>query len=358
MSREIAIRSEVGPPQPVAFALLGAFRLRVGGRAESPGPEQVQRLLVKLLAAKAAPIANDELLQAIWDEVPGPAATAESLHHLVGVARRRLASVGLPDVLVNGRGNYRLDVPPALVDVHQFHALTARARELAREYDPRAVKLLDEALGLRRGEPLAGLRGDWVNRYRLTLEGELLAAEQALCETAIQHDQAGDRLPRLSSLYRERPDDERLTWLLMHALYRTGRRAEALTVKLEFGARLSDAFGLDCGKAIDDLYLRILNNDESLLAPGAVNFPPGQPGARPRTPRHPDQPAERQEQEAGAGQAQAGQAQAGQPDTIAGDEAAGSELDIPAPTVSNVFHGAVDVRKGVIGVQVVQGRRR
>jgi len=358
MSREIAIRSEVGPPQPVAFALLGAFRLRVGGRAESPGPEQVQRLLVKLLAAKAAPIANDELLQAIWDEVPGPAATAESLHHLVGVARRRLASVGLPDVLVNGRGNYRLDVPPALVDVHQFHALTARARELAREYDPRAVKLLDEALGLRRGEPLAGLRGDWVNRYRLTLEGELLAAEQALCETAIQHDQAGDRLPRLSSLYRERPDDERLTWLLMHALYRTGRRAEALTVKLEFGARLSDAFGLDCGKAIDDLYLRILNNDESLLAPGAVNFPPGQPGARPRTPRHPDQPAEQQEQEAGAGQAQAGQAQAGQPDTIAGDEAAGSELDIPAPTVSNVFHGAVDVRKGVIGVQVVQGRRR
>src|SRR5580658_3885427 len=147
MSKQIAIKAEIvqaGEREPVAFRLLGAFHMNVADRSLWLGPEQAQRLLVKLLAAKCMPVGNGELMQAIWDDVTGRGATPEALHHRVVVARRSLAGAGLVDVLVNGRGSYRLDVPPAHVDVHVFHELIARAREAARAGDQSAVTLIEQ----------------------------------------------------------------------------------------------------------------------------------------------------------------------------------------------------------------------
>jgi SARP family transcriptional regulator, regulator of embCAB operon len=337
MSMEIAVKREDSPQVPVAFRLLGAFQLTVGGRPEWLGPEQAQRLLVKLLAARCVPVGNEELMRAIWDEVPGPGATTQALHHLVCVARRHLAAAGLRDVLVNGRGTYLLDVPPALVDVHMLHALTARARELSRDGGKGAVALLEQAVSLRAGEPLAGLRGAWIERYRHTLAEELDTAEQSFYETAIMHGEAHDRLPGLSALHRDRPGDERLTWLYMHALYRTGQQAEALAVKQESDRYLRDEYGMDCGKALNDLYQRILNKDDTLLTPGAVRFPAGEAGAQARPPGHPDPQASQREPDAGQHQA------------------TGQRQETGTPTVSNVFNGPVDVRYGVIGPQTIHG---
>jgi DNA-binding SARP family transcriptional activator len=353
MSKEIAIKDEDSAQVPAAFRLLGAFQLTVGGRPEWPGPEQAQRLLVKLLAARCVPVANEELMRAIWDEVPGPGATAEALHHLVGVARRRLTAAGLQDVLVNGRGTYRLDIPPALVDVHVFHALTARARELARDGDQDAVALLEQALLLRAGEPLAGLRGDWIDRYRHTLAGELRAAEQSLYEAAIAGGEAHDRLPGLSALHRGHPDDERVTWLYMHALYRTGQQAEALAVKQESDRYLRDEYGMDCGRALNELYQRILNRDDTLLTPEAVWFPAGETGPRVRQLRHPDA---RAGQQARHGEADPPPADA--EDTASGDRTAGQRRETATPTVSNVLNGQIDARYAVFGPQFNYGAPR
>jgi DNA-binding SARP family transcriptional activator len=302
MSKEISIKQEDGPQRPVAFRLLGPFQVTVGGQPEWAGPGQEQRLLVKLLAAKGAPIASDELMRAIWGDDPGSRATNDALHKLASRARGRLVAFGLPPtVLANERGKYRLDIAPGLVDVHVFHALTDQAGELARNGDKQAVTVLEGALQLRSGEPLAGLDGDWIDGFRTRLADELHTAEQALYENAIRHGQARERLPGLAALYRDHPGNEQVTWLYMHALYRTGQAARALAVKQELDRHLADEYGIDCGKALTDLYQRILDGDEALLTPDAVAFPSGETGARVRRPGRPDpgpdQQGEYQEQE-------------------------------------------------------------
>jgi DNA-binding SARP family transcriptional activator len=350
MSREIVIRHEEdGPPAEgaegqgrVTFRLLGAFQMTVGSQPQWPGPEQEQRLLVKLLAARAMPVANGELMEAIWDEVPGRGATLEALYHLVAAVRRRLAAHGLEGVLTNANGTYRLDIPPAHVDVHLFHALTARAREMARDGDQQAVTLLEEALRLRGGEPLAGLRGLWIDGYRHRLAGELREAELALYETAIRHGESRARLPGLSMLLRDRPDDELVAWLYMHALYRAGQQTEALAVKRQFSERLLETNGVDNGRALDDLYQRILDQDDDLAAPESVRFPAGETGARVRQLGQPDPRASQD-----STREEPREPPADSDGTSPGDPAGGERQD---PGVYQQFHGDVIAPGATFGI--------
>jgi DNA-binding SARP family transcriptional activator len=310
----------------------------------------VQRLLVKLLAGRGLPVGNDELMGAIWDQVPGPGATVEALHHLVTATRKRLAEAGLEGALTNANGTYRLGISPTRVDVHVFRDLAARGRELARSGDPRAITELEDALALRRGEPLAGLRGQWVDGYRHTLTEELRAAELALYETAIKYGESRERLPGLTTLLRERPEDELVAWLCMHALYRSGKQAEALEVKRQFSAHLLDTNGVESGKALDDLYQRILVRDDRLLTLEAVGFPPDETGTRVRQLGRPD-PRD------GHG---AGHEEPREPEEDTAAKPAGSTVhDRPestAPGPSLVFNGTVNAKYGVFGTQIVNGR--
>jgi DNA-binding SARP family transcriptional activator len=347
MSAEIAMRDE---PSPVTFRLLGACQMTAGGRAHPPGPGQQQRLLVKLLAAKGMPVAKDELMAAIWDEVPGPGATPEALHHLVAAARRTLTDAGLDDVLRNANGTYRLDVSPAHVDVHVFHALTERARALTRDGDPRAVEVLEEALRLCPGEPLAGLQGQWIGRYRYTLAEEIRAAQLALYETALGHGESRERLPGLSTLLRERPDDELVAWLYMHALYRAGQPTRALEVKREFSAQLLETNGTENGRALDDLYRRILANDDGLLAPEAVAFPGGVAGTRARH-RDSDDGQDREAEEPR-------QPPADGDGPAPCDHAADQRTEPAAAGLSYVFNGAVHAEYGHFGPDYYYGGSR
>jgi DNA-binding SARP family transcriptional activator len=295
MSAEIAIRAE---RDPVTFRLLGAFQIEAAGRAQPTGPWQQQRLLIKLLAAKGMPVANDELMAAIWDEASDSGATSEALHHLVGAARRTLAAAGLTGVLRNANRMYLLEVPPAQVDVHVFRSLTERARVLTRDGGRQAVGLLEEALRLSHGEPLTGVPGDWVAGYRYTLAEEVREAQLALYETALRHGESRERLPGLSTLLRERPQDELVAWLYMYALYQAGQPSRALEFKREFAAQLRETNGTGAGRALDELYQRILAEDDGLRAPEAIAFPGEEPGARTRR-RDPHDAPDREREEPG-----------------------------------------------------------
>jgi DNA-binding SARP family transcriptional activator len=348
MNGEIAIRDDTEAAEarsPVTFRLLGAFQMTAGARSHPPGPGQQQRLLVKLLAAKGMRVANDELMSAVWDDLTGPGATREALYHLIGAARRALAKAGLDDVLRNAEGTYWLDVPPAQVDVHVFHALTERARALSRDGDRRAVGLLEEALRLCHGEPLAGLPGRWADGYRYRLAEEIRAAQLALYETALRHGESRERLPGLSTLLRERPDDELVAWLYMHALYRAGQPTRAMEVKTEFSAQLEEATGMGYGRALNHLCQRIQAKDDGLLAPEALDFPGGDPGPRARHPgSHGSADSEHEEPR--------------QPDADAaapGDTAAGQRQE-PGPYL--VFNGPVNAERGVFGTQIIYGEPR
>jgi len=262
------------PGTPLDFRLLGTFQMTAGGRLADLGPAQEQRMLVALLDAKGAPVSQAWLMNAIWDDQPERA--LDALYSHVSRLRRRLVAAGYPGVLTGARGTYKLALPAECVDVHRFHALVDRARQLARDNGRQSVALLEEALGLHQGEPLAGLRGRWIDRYRYALLEDFRAAELALYETAIGHGESRERLPALHALYRDRPDDEWVAWLLMHALYRAGRQAEALDVPREVSRHLNEPISSASMKALGNLYERILRQDDNLLRPEAIRFPAGE----------------------------------------------------------------------------------
>ena len=78
----------------------------------------------------------------------------------------------------------------------------------------------------------------------------------------------GELVGELEALCREHPLRERLWELLMLALYRAGRQAEALRAYTEARDRLVDELGIDPGPALRELEARILAQDPSLAAAG------------------------------------------------------------------------------------------
>ena len=105
----------------------------------------------------------------------------------------------------------------------------------------------------------------------MTTQTELLEAELELG----RHAQLVGELELLVAAH---PYQERLRGLLMLALYRSGRQAEALAAYQDARRVLSEELGLEPGEALRDLETAILRQDESLSS-GA-----GRDAPRPTTP--------------------------------------------------------------------------
>ena len=74
----------------------------------------------------------------------------------------------------------------------------------------------------------------------------------------------------LAGLVAEFPLREKLAGLLMTALYRCGRRGEALAVYDHTRRVLAGELGLDPGPELAGLQARVLADDPALAAPAAV----------------------------------------------------------------------------------------
>jgi DNA-binding SARP family transcriptional activator len=267
----------------VWFQLLGPIEGYAEG-SENPldlGQGNEQRLLVALLAAERKAVSRDRLITAVWDGRP-PEDPLDAFYHLVSRTRRRLRRVGLDDMFVTRGSTYLLDVPPEQVDLHCFHELTARARGHVGHDDQLAGALFQEALGLCRGEPLGDLKGTWVDAYRHTLKEELHVAGISMYELALRLDKAREVVPALGTLFRDRPGDESVAWLYMHALYRSGRQGDALAVFREIKEHLDETLAAETLKALADLHERMLRNDPGLMSEEAVAIPFGRSAGEPR----------------------------------------------------------------------------
>ncbi|KFU75203.1 transcriptional regulator, SARP family protein [Amycolatopsis lurida NRRL 2430] len=128
-----------------------------------------------------------------------------------------------------------------------------------------AASLLGECLGLWRGVPLFGLPGPLaeVERVRLTeLRTEVVEERAELLLTLGRHRAV---VGELVEAVRAEPFRERLRGLLMLALYRSGRRADALA-EFDAARRLfAEELGLDLSGELADLQMRILRSEPDLV---------------------------------------------------------------------------------------------
>ena len=244
-----------------------------------------QRALLALLALqRGRPVSADRLIDLLWGD--GQAANpANALQAQIGQLRR---TFGAAAILTTEAG-YALAAGPDEVDVVRFEQLVAKGRRLAADGElAPASAALGEALGLRRGEPLAEFTSaGFFDAERAHLDELTLVAIESRAGADLGLGRHGELAGELEALCREHPLRERLWELLILALYRSGRQAEALRAYTEIRDRLAGELGIDPGPALRELQARILAQDPSLGPASAPASPaPAQVVAPPKAAGH------------------------------------------------------------------------
>jgi WD40 repeat protein/DNA-binding SARP family transcriptional activator len=222
------------------------------------GPKQ-RLVLAHLLVRANQAVPVDRLIAAVWDEPP---ATARgSVQSYVSHLRKTL---GADRIDSNGQG-YVLRVEPHELDRSRFEALVSDARRLRATDPAAAAAMLREALALWRGSPFADLADAASLQPEITRLTELrLAAVEDRVAAELDAGAPRDVVGELEALTAEHPLRERLWELLIIALYRSGRQADALQAYERARRRLADELGIDPSEELQTLHQRVLRQDPAL----------------------------------------------------------------------------------------------
>ena len=165
------------------------------------GPKQ-RALLAILLLGRGEVVSSDRLIDQLWGERP-PATAAKTLQGYVSHLRKALGD----EVVLTRGGGYLLAAAPEQVDAERFEAIAADARRALAVGDASgARKLLGEALGLWRGEPLADLAYEpFAQREIARLEEARLAALEDRIEADLMLGQHRDLVGELEGLVARTP---------------------------------------------------------------------------------------------------------------------------------------------------------
>jgi predicted ATPase/DNA-binding SARP family transcriptional activator len=244
------------------ISVLGPVQVRRDGVALAIPGGRTGELLIRLALDAGRSVSADRLLDELWSGVP---TQRNTLQAKVARLRRALGDPGLID------GSYRLNIDPAHVDALRVlsDAATA-ARRLDAGDDATARALSAAALNSFGGE-LLPTAGDWAAPHRAQLE----EARATLLET---HFAARLRLgepviTELEAAIATAPYQERLWELLITALYRAGRQADALAAYQRARARLTTDLGLEPGPRLRALERRVLEQDPLLRDATSGNLP-------------------------------------------------------------------------------------
>ncbi|GAB3879077.1 hypothetical protein GCM10029964_030800 [Kibdelosporangium lantanae] len=223
--------------------LLGPVRLF----GANPGPAPQQAVLAKLAVNADQVLSIDDL---------GEASRVRT--YVAGLRKvMRRAGVDARSVLASVSDGYVLRVRPDQVDVTYFDRLLRRGQALLAVGNARdAADVLRVATALWRGEALSGVTGAYAEQERARLTERRLVATEDLLRARLRNGET-DLAAELAHLVRLHPGRESLRELLMIALVRDGRRAEALLVLHDSRTRP--------GPALLRVQARILADDDAFF---------------------------------------------------------------------------------------------
>jgi DNA-binding SARP family transcriptional activator len=251
------------PAQVVEWLLLGPLAVRVGGVAAPVTSGKHRVVLAGLLLNASRVVRSDELAAMIWSSSP-PVSARPTLRNYVKLLRHALADGG--SRIVTHPGGYQIDVRPGELDVSRFETLCGTARQAAgRGGWEEAAARLREALALWRGEPLADVPSDLLLRTVPRLAELRLQALESRVDADLHLGRQAELIGELRELVVTFPFRERLHAMLMLALYRDGRQADALAAYRQARQVLVGELGAEPGAELSGLHQRILRGDRTLM---------------------------------------------------------------------------------------------
>ncbi|MFE2757488.1 BTAD domain-containing putative transcriptional regulator [Actinosynnema sp. NPDC059335] len=257
------------------LAVLGPVRAWVGDREVPLGSARPRAVFAMLALRAGAAVRRGDLVAGVWGQ-DAPATAEGSVHTYVSLLRKALEPErprGTASKLLESVGSgYRLRWDPDDSDLAEFRALRARGQRHLADGDPEAaLGSFDAALALWRGEALAGLTGPFAESRRRELAAERTAARELRAEAALATGTHTDVIADLGALVAEEPLRERARELLVLALHRGGRGAEALEVFRDARRVLVAELGVEPGPGLRAAHRLVLGGTGS--APTAAPSP-------------------------------------------------------------------------------------
>jgi DNA-binding SARP family transcriptional activator len=247
-------------------SFLGSLRVTgQGGVTQICAPQQ-RTLLVSLAVQAGGVVSMDMLAEVIWGSGTLPNSWRDTLRNLV---RRLRATLGADSSrILTSTPGYLLDVNPDDVDMLAFEAKHKSGLAAARNGDWQlTLDTLTAAVALWRGTPFTDVPSALLrDAYLPYLEDQWIDVQATRIEAALRlaAGTSGGVVPGLRQLTAQYPAHERFRWLLMLALIRSGRKADALAAYRSAWDFSIGELGVEPGHALKDLNQRILVDDESL----------------------------------------------------------------------------------------------
>ncbi len=254
----------------VEYRVLGPLEVVGADGPVALGSVQQRAVLAVLLVHAPEVVSVDRLIDELWGERP-PATAAHAVQVHVSAIRKTLRTAGAGGgigVTRSGSG-YAIEVDPERVDATRFEELIAGAQRVLPDAPAVARDRFEEALGLWRGRPLAEFDFAFAGRERGRLEELRAVALEGVVEARLACGENREVIGTITGLVASNPLREGPRRLLMLALYRAGRHAEALAVYRDTCEAL-DEIGLQPGPELRQLEQAILQHDESLRTAGGA----------------------------------------------------------------------------------------
>jgi len=247
------------------FGILGATEVRDEARRVELPTGRARSLLALLVLHAGEPVAAERIIDELWGEDP-PRTAGTVVQGLISRLRRSLEpgrAKGGPSAILKTAGTgYCLAIAPESIDANRFKGLLDRARAATPE---ERSEILAAALGMWRGPALADFTYEpFAQRAIATLEELRTQAIEDRVEAELSLRRGGDLVAELKEVIAANPFRERLRGFLMLALYRAGRRADALEAYRQTRSLFADELGLEPGPGLRQLEAAIFREDPGL----------------------------------------------------------------------------------------------
>ncbi|RSM35665.1 SARP family transcriptional regulator [Amycolatopsis balhimycina DSM 5908] len=252
----------------LTIRVLGPLEVTAAGQVIALGGPKPRLLLAALALQPNVVVSTDVLVEVLWPQA-APRSAAANIRTYVHSLRRRFAEIdpALGERISSRASGYLLTAAPEELDHLAFTALAGEAQEVLDGGEAEgALKLLDRADALWRGEVLEGLPHDhsWGATVARLAELRLSVQEQRL-KARIGLGRCGEAVAELRGLVTEHPLREELWAQLIVALRAAGRTTDAIEAYESAERVLREELDAEPGARLRELRATLV--PESVLAP-------------------------------------------------------------------------------------------
>lgn len=243
------------------FQVLGPMEGYSGDRTITPSAPKIRRVLALLVFRANIVVSTGEIIQELWESEPPRSATTTAQTYVYQL-RKVLNTPRFNALITEPYGGYRLRVEAELLDFRVFDRLVREGTAMLHEqHEPgRASKILSDALAVWRGPSLSNVEcGQLLETHVRHIEEVRMCAVQSRIEADLELGRERALVPELQTLVTRHPLNEWFHTSLIKALYRSGRRADALEAFGILRRTLREELGLDLSVQQENIHKRILS---------------------------------------------------------------------------------------------------